>query len=60
VAQTSLFPLSIIREPSPTWAFGYTVKQVTLDEPDLLFTEVSDTEGSEETGSEEATAARVT
>jgi hypothetical protein len=33
---------------------------VTLDEPDLLFTEVSDTEGSEETGSEEATAARVT
>jgi nitric oxide reductase subunit B len=38
----------------------YTVKQVTYDETDILFTVVQDAEGVEETGADEATAAQVT
>ncbi|HKD33178.1 MAG TPA: cbb3-type cytochrome c oxidase subunit I [Gaiellaceae bacterium] len=38
----------------------YTVKQVTLEGPDILFTEVSVPEGAERFGEEEATAARLT
>ena len=38
----------------------HTVKQVTYEEADLLFTDVRDAEGAEGTGAEEATAARVT
>jgi nitric oxide reductase subunit B len=38
----------------------HTVKQVTYEEPDLLFTEVSQPEGVSAFGDEEATAARLT
>jgi len=38
----------------------YAVKQVTLEGPDILFTEVSVPEGAERFGEEEATAARLT
>ena len=38
----------------------YTVKQVTLDEPDLLFTELHQPGRPEDAGGEEAAAARVT